>query len=164
MFLFYSYWFLFPCGCPWMNFKLRGFQWYVTILRTHVDNHCRNALIRARPKKQFRFDRHSLRFEVRVAVEPNPFGMWFAPKTVTRICGYCKIASWLISASSRGGKCWKKMHGSLSVERVSTGSIFNCCCFSSHAACLSFWQLCLWDHSELERMGGWCTLLTESCS
>lgn len=108
IFLFYSYRFLFPCGCLWMNFKLRGFQWYVAILRTHVDNHCRNTLIRARLKNQFRFDRYSLRFEVRAAAEPNPFGMWFASKTLTRICGYCKISNWLISAWSKGGKCCKK--------------------------------------------------------
>jgi len=34
-----------------MNFKLRGFQWNVTLLRTHVDDHCRSVLIKARPEK-----------------------------------------------------------------------------------------------------------------
>lgn len=39
----------------------------------YVDNRCRSVLIRA--TSLFRFDRYSLKFEVRVATEPNPFGI-----------------------------------------------------------------------------------------
>lgn len=48
----------------------------------------------------------------------------------------------------------EKMHGSLSAERVSIVSIFTRCGFSGHEACLSFWQLYLWDHPELKPTGG----------
>lgn len=74
-------------------------------------------------------------------LEPNPLGMIHIRDPVIIV----KLPAGKSQLDLEEGNTGK-LHGKLSVERVNCGSISAVVVLG---ACLSFWWLCLWDHSGL---------------